>query len=359
MKSVLIDKMSQDLNIPRFEDETQDDHNSRLIYSALAAWSRTLTLGRSFTDCANNNILQSALHTSSNAVDDMHVKSRLTQTAYAMLELLPHNEIWGGGSNNTEFSGNLASRVIDNLIFDYEIIKLIDGKFALPPERIVAFGNVTLKLGGKYANSEKLHCVGLGRWKKEKSAEAPDYKKAFNIPLLTPKEYYDALIKDANWQYWNASGEYELYVPGIHYKINKSFIAFKRSKLPHGISLLRNQEKHRFLVLYKGGELLKARIDEWYSPKNSGEIYRIIHSINTMREKPSSFHIAYAKDHVVLRLSSPIPNANLRLLHLTSWPLKYDTYYNCIVPLWLWQEVSNSLMALGMKPMEGTNGIRH
>lgn len=68
MSDILIQQISSDLIINKFEGETALDYGNRLIYSALASWARVQIVGKSYTDLNPLNDIEFNYHN----VDIMH-----------------------------------------------------------------------------------------------------------------------------------------------------------------------------------------------------------------------------------------------------------------------------------------------
>lgn len=287
-------KISSDLNLYKYNSESKKEYGNRLIYTALAAWARTLVLGESYTDLENETKYENADY---HNVDIMHIQIRLTQISYGLLMSIPNSKKWFDNNKIEDQSRILASSIIEDLIFCYELSRLNDiRRLTNSPIRYANFKDNQLILGGEQWKmpNKKLISVGLGRW--------------IQIPNLN------------------------------------------KSKLPYGISLLKSVEIDAGYILVKkeNNRLYTARLDKWYYDEN--EIYRISYALDRHNETPAIFEVEFFDDYVILHSHSKLPNSEMRILLMSSWPKRFynDIFYR-IIPRFLWDDVEDILINLGIK----------
>lgn len=347
MNNSLIKQISFDLNIGKYSDETNEEYGNRLVYTALAAWARNLVLGESYTDL-NEEAANSNYHN----VDIMHIQSRLTQIAYGMLTVIPHSKTWFGNGSIEIQSSTIASNIIDNLIFCYELSRLNDARrLTNSPIRNAAFKNNELVLGGEqWQNSNKtLISVGLGRWMQDTKC-SENYKEIFNLPNYTYDEYYHILLDSVLWKESNLDGKYKIFKTGTGLFYNKAWQDFIKGKLARGLSLLKSIEVDGgyLLVNRDKDQIYSARLDKWYYEEK--EIYRIMYMLDSHNETPAIFKAKKYNDYILLHCHSILPNPEMRIILMSSWPGRFfnDFYYR-IIPNFIWDEIENLLTNLGIK----------
>lgn len=349
MDNLLIRQISSDLNINRYQNESIEEYGNRLIYSALAAWARTLVLGKSYTDLSDET---ENIYGDCHNVDIMHIQVRLSQIAHGMLMAIPHCEDWVVNSTIEESSSILASQIIENLIFCYELSQLNEiRRLANSPIRNANFKNNKLVLGGEQWKSvdNTMFSVGLGRWV-QSGEPCENYKEIFNLPNCTCDEYYNELLDSAFWKENNLDGQYKIFKVGTGLFYNKAWQDFNASKILQGISLLKNTEVDGGYLLVKTVEskAFTAKLDKWYYDEK--EIYRIMYSLDRHNGTPAVFKTKIYDDYVLLHCHSRLPSSEMRILLMSSWPKRYcdDIYYR-IVPRFVWNEVKNILTNLGIE----------
>jgi len=349
-------EMSEDLNIKKFENETDEEYGHRLIYSALSSWAKVLVLGESYTDLDDDTYIQKTYY---HNVDRMHIQSRLTQIANGLLMTLPHSEKWLCDGNKEQQAGSLASEIIDNLIFCYELSPLNNPRrLTKSPTKSVYFNKYLLHLGsgGLATRKEHVISVGLGYWSEAegKSVNYVNYKEVFNLPGYSSEEYYKALLVSVPWQESNLEGEYMVFQTGTgQYYTNAwraiTWLDLKASSFPSGMFLLKSTDVDGgYILLNREDEkICSARLDPWYY--NEKEIYRIMYMLDKHNGTPAIFKAEIYSDHVLLHCHSILPNAEMRIIHLSSWPKRtYKDIFYRIIPLFLWDEIRNILSNLGI-----------
>jgi len=348
VNNFLISRISTDLNINKYDNETDEEYGNRLIYTALAVWARTLVLGESYSDLDNETEKKTVYY---HNVDRMHIQSRLSQIAYGMLMTIPHCKTWVGDSSIEEQSNHVASKIIESLIFCYELSQLNDvRRITNSPNKIANFKNNRLILGGQkwQEDGKTIISVGLGRWIPV-AGGCENYKEIFNLPNYTPDEYYNILIDSALWKESSLDGQYKVFKMGTGLFYNKAWVDLNISKLPRGMYLLKKIDiDGGFLLLKKEREkIYTARLDRWYYDKK--EIYRIMYVLDKHNNTPATFKAKIYDDCVLLHCHSPLPNSEMRILLMASWPKRYcdDIYYR-VIPRFIWNEVKMVLTNLGI-----------
>jgi len=347
MDNILIKRISADLGIHRYNGETEEEYGHRLIYSALAAWARTLVLGESYTDLGNE--MEEAYY---HNVDRMHIQARLSQIAYGLLSAIPYCDTWIEGSTVEDQSSQLASQIIENLIFCYELSPLNNPRrLTIAPSRIINFKNVQLILGYKKLQDtdNKVKCAGVGRWILVKK-EAENFKDVFSIPNYIHDDYYFKLLDSAHWQEIDFKGNYKIFKTGTGRFYSKAWRDCNIEKLPHGISLLRSDDVDGGYLLAKreGNRTYIAPLDKWYYEEK--ELYRLMYILDKHNGTPAVFKAQIYTDHVLLHCHSLLPNPEMRVLILSSWPKRsYKDIFYRIVPIFIWEELKMILTDLGIK----------
>ena len=347
MNKNIVRKISSDLNINKYNNESNEEYGNRLIYTALAAWARTLVLGKSYADLDDEARYANADY---HNVDIMHIQVRLTQIAYGFLMSTLHSKDWFINSRIKDQCSDLASNIVENLIFCYELSKLNDARrLTNSPIRYANFKNSQLILGGEQWKipGKKVISVGLGRWiQTTKSPE--NYKEIFDLPNYSFNEYYNTLLKSVFWKESNLNGRYKVFKVGTKFFYYKAWQDLNISKLPQGVSLLKNIEVDGGYILVNKDKLTTARLDKWYYDEN--EIYRIMYALDSYNETPAIFKVKAYDDYVILHCHSRLPNPEMRILLMSSWSKRsyYDVFYR-IIPKFLWIEIKDMLTSLGIK----------
>lgn len=349
MTDLLTNRIACDLKINRFKNETAQEFGCRLIYSSLATWARNLVLGKSYIDL--NNAPDDA-NFDYHDVDIMHIQIRLKQIAYGLLMILPHSKDWLLDKGVESKSRELASAVIEGLLFCYELSRLNNPRrLTNSPARLADFQNKQLILGGEAWKDSvnKIMTIGFGRWIETKEVTYR-YKNIFNISEYSAKGYYEALLVSAFWQKSNLAGRYRIFKIGENYFHNSAWHEFSKKKLHEGVFLLKNMEVNGgyFLVKKDKQGIFTAGLDKWYQDEK--EIYRIMYAFNSFHNTPIRFRAVDYDDYIVLYCHNRLPNPEMRILLLSSWPKRWykDEYYR-IIPKFTWIAIKNIFKDLGIE----------
>ncbi|MBV4436322.1 hypothetical protein [Clostridium tyrobutyricum] len=344
----LVLQISKDLRIYPFDSETDEEYGNRVIYCALAAWTKVQILGNSYTEIVNETEKEYPY------VSQRYVNERLKNVANGLVNAIPHLKEWTEVNDIWSVKKELSNYIIEKLIFCYQINKTCKIQWLTSsPEQIVYFKNNELILGGIDWNSNlKGDCsIGLGEWRNKKQQCEPNYKKRFNIPECSLEEYYKSLEKNASWQSDELKDNYEYFSGGNGLWHSKAWKKFNKSCIPNGVSLLRrSDQKYNYISLccYKRGEFFTAKLDEWYYREK--EINRIMYVLDYYRGKPTIFEARTNGKVIELYCHSILPDAETRILLMSSWPKRtYDDIYLREIPVCIWKDIEDVLDGLGIQ----------
>ena len=303
-----------------------------------------LVLGKSYID------IQSLEETEYPNVDINHIQNRASQVAYGLLQTIPHEDGWVSGITEDQ-SSELTSTIIRNMKFCYEISELNDKRrLTASPRRIASSGKMCLHMGGFDWNNNvnSLYTVGLGRWELNVDLKT-NIRTTFSIPNANHETFFTELIKDAIWKEKQLKGNYQIFKTGSKSFYCDAWKEIDNKKIPYGISLLRNIEEGGFLLVRsEASEMSVSLLDTWYYQEK--ELFRIMYALDADAKTPAQFIVECKEDYVVLHCHSNLPNAEARLLQLSSWPKRnYSDVYYRIVPISLWKLIKKILENLGIR----------
>lgn len=339
----VMQQIAKDLNIDRYCNESIEAYGCRILYASVVAWAKVQLLGESYSEMNEKDFP---------CVTRQYVTSHVKKAVRGLLRVIPHLDKWikVGEGNNLE--SELSKYIIDQLIFCYEINKLMSSQIVTSsPERIVYFKSNELLLGGISWNNalRNAKSVGIGNWRIKSVEVENNYKAIFNIPKDSIIQYYRALQKNAQWQMDELVEEYEYFQAdnqGLHYY---AWDKFEKSRLTNEIMILRrgDNKKQYMLAKYEEEQWLTARLDQWYVAEK--EIKRIMYFLQYQVGKPCIFNAKKTKDVVELHCHSELPNPEWRIMLLSSWPKRHynDKYYR-LVPIEIWHDIEEMLNELGI-----------
>ncbi|MGN9119932.1 hypothetical protein [Turicibacter bilis] len=344
MEIQLITTISRDLNITKFNSETRPEFHNRLIYCVLAEWARTLVLGDSYNDIKKNE------HDISINVDILHIQTHLEKIAYSFLSILDCSVEWLKGEHIHSVKKKITQKVIEDLINCEQLVKIHNSRRLTVPFtasiNVFEYEYYSECLINNW-NSKNIYRVGVGQWGIKKDS-SQGYCSFFGVNEdETLYQYYYKLKQGAKWKDFDLDDEYELY------DYEKTFLwawkTYSSKKLCNGMNLLKKKDSNLcFLLINKIDDSIEvASLDLSYVVE--GEIYRIMYAIKELRQFNIYFDVIEKDDHFILHCSSRLPNIEMSLLKLMSWPYKtYDDEKYRVIPKMLWGDCKFILERLGI-----------
>jgi hypothetical protein len=344
MRDELKKDMSEKMNIRRFINETECEFNQRLIYSAGAAWVKTLVYGYSYTnsnlDCefVNNDI--------------MYIESHLSKVIEAYLKCFDINIDWIEKNDicgDVEKSRAMASQIIKDTINTYSVAQVMSRRITPIKKKLYKYGENLYLVRGEVPMDKTIYSVGAVQWIVADNIDNYELdKKIVSIPV---KNYYEIIDKEFIWKEKKLHSDFLIFRTGSKGSYSKCWRSIEVSDIPQGINILKLDSTFSggyILVKKNNNKLLVSELDPWYIEEK--EIYRILYTLNYKKNSPAEFKVIKREEHYILRYSSAIPNYENRIISSCSWPyVTYDDKYSKIVPDFLWGVVKNLLRDLEIK----------
>ncbi|PKM52142.1 MAG: hypothetical protein CVV02_03915 [Firmicutes bacterium HGW-Firmicutes-7] len=339
MKDKLIKSMSKDLNIVRFLNETECEFNQRLIYSAGAAWAKTLVYGHSYVEIQEEKGYPNA--------DIMYIESHLAKVLEMYLKCFEINLDWMDSDNPEQFARNLAGHLIAQVLYSYCLAKINSRRITKVPVRYVDFGDKYL-IRGSVDFNRNVFTVGASQWIAGEYV-APIIEDFASIRVLG-KDYYDVMIREFEWKGNELQSHYQIFMIGSKGQYSKCWKHIEIKDIPQGISLLKLEDEYNggfFLVDKKKNEYKIADLDPWYVEKK--EVYRIMYALNYFNDTKAEYKVKDMQEYYIIRCSSALPEYESRILMACSWPYAmYNNNHLRIVPQSLWSIVLEKISNLGV-----------
>lgn len=346
MNKMLKEQMTRDLSMVKFADETDQEYNQRLIFSAAAFWVQTLLYGHSMSDMGKE--FQYA------SVDIMYVRTCLEKVVSAYLEIFSVNSTWLEHKNqSSSIAGYFTACVIDELLYTYDIAEINSRRLTPVPYKVVEWDIGKYQLFGNYQLHKGAFFVGVSQWVQSIKDESVEVMKAV-IHISVP-DYMEFIKKSFRWKSAKLQAEYLRFIPGSIGGYSKCWKRVELSGIPQGISVLKLADEFNggyFLVkkMYENIEI--CDLDPWYL--STKELYRILLAVNYANGTPAVFKVEDRKGFKVLHYSTAIPEFENRTIISCSWPYgNCSSRYHRIVPDNLWELVEKKLDYLGIKRTRG------
>ena len=333
----MLQSMSNDMGISKYQSETNAHYTSRVLYSALASWVKASCLDHPLT-------------TSEEGISRKHVSSRVNRVFDEYLKRFPESESWFYVDPTSE---SAISLIRSRLMRHAEIVNIgFDTNIALAEQH-------TRML------TSKLECVWgtvlqPGLFYSGVSTLRISSNTTGDIPEPTPQpveEWLKAYVRDAWWHKYDRLGdETEYFDPERKTRNNQCW----QSIVPHsnnGLVIARapsvNTSREYMLVDLNKRSL--HRIDPYL--KEIGEHRRLLMGFRAACGNRVPVTLTRYKDHVHLALRVYLPLRETVLLESYAWPsnsiadrLEWDMSPD------VWDYIKPQLISLGLDITEEVYG---
>lgn len=344
MYSELKQRIESDLCINKFKLESEEQYNQRLIYSVLAMWAKTFVYGQPINS-KENELGYIDTHI-------LYIQSNLKRIIRAYIDIFPINITWLNKDDKDldESISNLASYIINELKYTYNIASLGEGRVTLPPSKNIFYSGEYEQVFGSILHNREMISVGVSQWNKKLDNKDID-KWIIN---LSANEYIKFMNKTFRWKEKELKLNYFIFAPGKRKAYSKCWRELKEKNIPQGISIVKSADKFEegYALIKKDNNSIKiSELDPWY--KENKEIYRILLALNYNNKTPAQFNVKNYEDYKILYMNTAIPSYENRIIISCSWPYGvYDNKYIRIIPNELWDIVQHKLSFLGIDLIE-------
>lgn len=344
MRDRLIKALEDDMNIRQFVGESKCDYNQRLLYSAGAAWAKTLVYGHSYAD-RNENEEDDFVNT-----DILYISSNLSKVLESYLQCFDINLDWIRNDKYTDINIQaraLSTQIVEDVISSYNLAKILTRRISPIPNSFYKYDKDLYLIRGNVLNDKSIYTVGVAQWKLGHQEEYLIDRKVIDIK---GKDYYQTMDKTFNWKVFNITGDHLIFTLGSKGSFHKCWKPIELGNIPKGISMMKSSDNNNqgyFLVKKIDDNLQIATLDPWYA--NEYEINRILYALNFENGTPAKFRIKKTEDYSLINCYSRLPSYEERILIASSWP--YKTFYDSnsrIVPNFLWGYIEKTIRDLGI-----------
>lgn len=345
MSNQLLQAISTDLQVFRYNNEDSIQYEGRLLYSAVAAWCRNMMNDKSYSDFTNTE--------RKIGIDLEHIAIRLSQVIDGMFEAFPYGRMYfqkTGAKELTSF--DIASKIVKDMSFSYECSKTLDSRrLCQTPQRNIEFAKSSvLALGGTdYKSRGKYYFVGCGKWLLHPTNDKNDDCYEFwGIPH-NEDNYLSLLTKYAEWRNAEVDNTY-LKLDITKDRLTTSgfgWYSFSKRSSVYPLEIIQKDGRY-FLLRHNDDEDQIAELNQWYIEEK--ELYRIILAIKKQYYKPLKINVKNNGNHVIVSIGVILPNPETRILLLSSWGYN-DSFdrFSRIVPIGIWDDIKPLFENLGFE----------
>lgn len=340
MKDKLKQVLAADMNIRRFKDESDCDFNQRLIYSAGAAWAKTLVYGQSYTDVKAGYDFANT--------DIMYIQSHLGKVLEAYLKSFEVNYKWLEQELSVDAQAReLASQIIKDILYTFNLAE-INSRRIIPLKVQFYKYNRKFLVRGEWFMDKTVYSVGVAQWILNSNID--QYVEDKRIVDVDGRNYYRVIEEQFKWYEAELNSNYMMFVVGMKGGYSKCWKPVEIADIPFAVVMLRLADEFNggyILARKRNGIVEISDLDPWYIEEK--EIYRILYALNYKNGTPAEFKVKRHMDFYELQFASALPKYEDRIVNCCSWPNGvYNSKYARIVPNYLWYTVESILTFLGI-----------
>lgn len=341
MEDVILRAMAEDLGISKFLIESDIQYASRVLYSALACWIKTVVLDQPTT---NTDQVKTG-------VSRRHIINKCTRILEVMYKRNPELKAWFVMASEDD---NPVALIRSRLIRHGDLLNIgFNTNLTLSGKEIVYLSNHVRCLKGEILIAGTQYSgISVLDYTEEKL----DYK---DTATCDTQIWFKEYIKNAWWrrdtflddsiQYFNA-----------YKKVWNNYSCWQSAfpQLVDGIALARrsvNKNGYEYILIRKNEDTFIHRIDPFL--KEMGEHRRLMIALRCLAHNNVPVDVKMHQDHAHIKLYTHLPQTEKILLESYAWPYnRIDDELEWDMPEYVWEYISKYLSRLGLILMEAANG---
>lgn len=340
MKDRILSAMANDLGIDRFENESEMQYCSRVLYSAMASWVKAAALDRPVTSIQGDAA----------GVGRRHIFDKCTAVLNEMLKRYPESRPWFEMEPETGNPiGVLQGRLIrhgDLLQVGFGTNLILAGSSQMPLS-----GRVECRKGEILLQDTYYSGIAMLLKTQESTVFKPE-------PVMDVTAWFEDFVHSAWWKTGSIDKDVQYFNAYKKSKNNHSCWQSERPKPVEGIWFARRnicQNGYEYYLLRQDESLYKHRMDPFLQKVN--EHRRFMMAMRRIAGNDVPIEVYHYTDHVLVKLRIHLPQKENSLLETYAWP------HNSIMDKleWdmgelVWEFVKPHLYGLGIKLIEERTG---
>lgn len=326
LKDNLINIMSNELQIYKFEDESEDSFINRLLFSALGLWIIKSTLDKSFIE--NHNRV---------GVSKSYITRKISKIVVEYISLFPSFGIYLDKLTAAELVANIREEYekagyIVSTGFDEFIIASPRKTASVDDKHIIMrnhIGNINTKI------------IGLGTFKKlVLNSDIKDFGELLYIPKIDAKEWTSNYIKHLRWGnssklgdgtwYFDAESANSFYKCWVnHYPEKSEIVLYKTNDWDYGFAK-RDDDN-----------IIGIKIPSWLIGQDNNpseklfdnDVRRFMYGMKALKNNNAKAILIRKSDHYNLKLFNALPTREKTALQFLTWRKeKFTDEFDYIIP---------------------------
>lgn len=346
LKDNLINTMSNDLRIYRFEDESKDSFINRLFFSALGRWIIQSTLDKNFIE--NHHRV---------GVSKSYITRKISKVASEYISLFP--------SFRTYLDKLTIEKFVARIREEYEktgyIVSTGFNEFVIASSKNMARiddRNILIRNNMRDITTKT---IGLGSFKTlALSGDIKSFFELLYIPRIDAKEWTSNYIKDLRWGNSSKLGDDTWYFDAEN---RNSFYNCWMDSYPEKteIVLYKTNDWDYGFAKRKEGNILGIKIPSWLIGQQNNEseklfdndVRRFMYGLKALKNNNAQALLTKKSDHYNLKLFNALPTREKAALQLLTWRKdKFTDEFNYIIPNETFEIVKRLLTNLSIEMEE-------
>lgn len=330
----LLKKISEDLCISKFQNETNLQYQNRVLYSALACWIKTIATDKPVG------------RTSSEGVSKKYILDKSSEVMVGFLNTFPDSVPY---------------------FFDEEAectpMQLIRTRLIKNTDLIVTGFDTNLGLSAY--NSVPITdsiewCKGVLLDRNAEYIGVSTVKKGtFEIDesMVKSSDWFRTYVDSVKWNPMKTDEEFECF--DATFKSSNNYTCWRRDYRNYGseYTLLRkviNRNSYEYYLCFNPQNTIH-KIDPYH--QMLGNHVRIMYVLRQMEDNAVRAYFSKDNEFVKLKLNARIPKDELFALESFCWPSeKYSNDLEWIIRFDIWNYIKNKLLSLGVDIKEDLHG---
>lgn len=332
----MINRMASDLGISRYANELKERYYSRVIYSAIACWTKVAALDETIKS-EDGTI----------GVSRRHILDKSQSVLKYLIAMFPEVKEWFETSDDENPARIIRKRLIQhgdllNVGFDTNLVLPIVHTKQVTNEIETIYG-ITLNNKAIYSGIATVlekTVDGVRESDQDVQSWLSDFLKhaswSYDLPDKTILQYYNPKKQvKTNYEAWQDSLDYPY-----------DGIVLAR------LAVVKNSYDY---YLLKPKENMVHKIDDFV--KEQGGHIRVMYALRAEANNRIVVEVKKYCDHIGIHLNANLPTEETSLLESYAWPEKcIDDKRGWIMSIPIWKFIKTSLMALDVRIMEVSNG---
>ena len=346
LKDNLINTISNELQIYKYEYESEDSFINRLLFSAIGLWIIQSTLDKNFIENHNRQ-----------GVSKSYITRKVSKIVCEYISLFPSFANYLGELTEAEFVARIRQ--------EYEkagyMVSTGFDEFVIASSRKIAFIDDKYIIMRNYIDNINTRTIGLGVFKSlVLKNDIKDFYELLYIPKIDAKEWTSNYIKRIRWGnssklgdgtwYFDAESTNSFYKSWVeHYPKNCAIVLYKTNDWDYGFAR-KNDDN-----------IIGVKIPNWLIGQESNEseklfdndVRRFMYGMKALKENNGKALLIRKRDHYNLKLFNALPTREKTAMQFLGWRIeKFIDEFNFIIPNETYKIVKELILNLSIEMEE-------